>query len=169
MGWKWCGHKGATQSAMRILDCRGLLSPPCTAHSHHQSTALPALLTRTQPNSSADFFWSCFTQFGTSRGFKKTGQKHIVPRCKRCDIIHGERSWISLLQLLHKRDIREKRAPAWAGESDPSEQLIPSQIHNLQSLEQARLLQIFLVRGFPSLEHKTKKEGNPLPYSQMIY
>lgn len=65
--------QGATQSATRDL-----LSLPCTAHSHHQSTTLPALLTWTQPNSAADLFWNCLPQFGVSQGFKQTGEKKIM-------------------------------------------------------------------------------------------
>lgn len=75
MGWEWSDHKGTTQSVTRVLDCRDLLSLPCTAQSHHQGTTLPALLTHTQPNDSADLFWNCFPQFGISQGFKQTGQK----------------------------------------------------------------------------------------------
>lgn len=37
MGWKMTDHTRATQSATRVLDCRDLLSLPCTAHSHPQS------------------------------------------------------------------------------------------------------------------------------------
>lgn len=89
----------------------------------------------------------------------KLGRKIMFQDAKDVTWSMGrELGLLAPLQLLHKRDTREKRAPAWGRESDPSQQKTPSQIHELQSLEQARLLQIFLLRCFPSLEPATKKE-----------
>lgn len=41
--------------------------------------------------------------------------------------------------------------------------------HKYMTLELARLFQLFLLRCFPSLERRSKKEDASLPYSQMIY
>lgn len=96
---EWAGNGVITEGQHKVPPEPGLqgFTVPSLHSRDHQSTTLPALLTQNQPNSSADLFWNCFPQFGISQGFKKTGPKKNVPRCKRCDMVHGEGSWVSVL------------------------------------------------------------------------
>lgn len=63
---EWPQITSTAQSDSRILDFRNLLSHPCMSCSYCQSTVLPASLTSVQPDSSVEFFWQCYPQFGTS-------------------------------------------------------------------------------------------------------
>lgn len=96
MGWEWSDHRGATQSATRALDCRDLLSLPYTAgitrapHCLHCSPRISLTVLQI-------YFGIVFPSLVFLRASRKLGQKKNVPRCKRCDMVHGEGSWVSVL------------------------------------------------------------------------